>query len=293
MMMTKIHERIRIRVELAYDGTDFSGWALQPERRTVQGTLEDALSILLGTERIALTVAGRTDAGVHALRQTCHFDVPAELLPKLEGRANKSFAENVARRLNGVLLKLKANDVEVISASRVPNTFDARFSALSRHYEYRLRDATSQVDPLKRRYTARVKDVLNIDILNDAAGYLIGLHDFGAFCKPREGATTIRELEYFYWKEIDRGEFVGALGADAFCHSMVRNLVGAVVAVTAGRLRMATFQEIFEKAERTSLFRVMPPEGLTLKGVDYPDQADFELRAVQTRAPRDPNLFDN
>ena len=281
----------RFRLDIAYDGTDFGGWARQPGRRTVQGELESALATVLGRygEAPLLTVAGRTDAGVHATGQVAHLDLtPAQVrhLAKPHGRAEGSDAAMaLARRLNGIA-GLKS-DVHVSRASIAPAGFDARFSPIWRRYEYRIADPRAARNPLLRHHTVWYPADLDVEAMNQAARHLLGLHDWAAYCRPREGATTIRTLQHFEWARDASGVITATLTADAFCHSMVRALVGAGVAVGQRKLAGDRLVGIRDEAERTSEFKVMPAAGLTLVEVGYPDDAELAARAEQTRARRD------
>lgn len=282
---------VRLRLDLAYDGTDFHGWAAQPGLRTVQGELEAALAMVLrapeGESR--LTVGGRTDAGVHARGQVAHLDVTAEQLDRWNGRsAGSDEAESSrarARRVQGVLRRV-APDIAVRGVTRVPSAFDARFSALRRRYEYRLRDASSPADPLTARFTADVGRDLDLHRMRRASEGLVGLNDFTSFCKAREGATAVRTLLDFSWRETDDGAFAARIEADAFCHSMVRALVGGVVAVGAGHLAPEELSRILDARQRTSRFTVMPAHGLSLEEIGYPEDDALAARAEATRAKR-------
>ncbi|MDR6906717.1 tRNA pseudouridine38-40 synthase [Agromyces sp. 3263] len=283
---------VRVRLGIAYDGTDFNGWSRQPGLRTVQGVLEEALATLFRRTGAVprLTVAGRTDAGVHALGQVAHLDVPEAVLaavarPRRGHDGDATPEQTLARRLTGILGA--DADVVVTHAERAPAGFDARFSAIWRRYEYRVADAASQRDPLERRRTAGRPKRLDERAMDAAAGSLVGLHDFAAFCRPREGATTIRTLQSYRWSRASDGVLVATLQADAFCHSMVRALVGACVAVGEGRLDEAQPEALLHAAERTSAFTVMPAKGLVLTEVGYPDDAELEARAAQTRRRRE------
>lgn len=271
---------MRMRIDLAYDGTDFHGWAAQPGLRTVQGEVEAALETLLrvGEGEARLTVGGRTDAGVHARGQVAHLDVAPELAERL-----------TARRVNG-LLKRHAPDAVVHTIRPVPDAFDARFGALSRRYEYRLRGAQSRRDPLTARITAEVTRPLDLEAMRRACDDLLGLQDFTTFCKAREGATAVRDLLRFEWRETDDGAFAATIEADAFCHSMVRALVGAVVAVGSARIDGDELVRLRDARERTSRFTVMPAHGLSLEQIVYPPDDELAARADQTRARRDPVL---
>jgi tRNA pseudouridine38-40 synthase len=259
---------VRLRLDIAYDGTDFSGWARQPERRTVQETIENALATVLRLPAVALTVAGRTDAGVHASGQVAHCEV-AELPPDL------------VRRLAGVL----PPDVRVTAMAAAPDTFDARFGALWRRYDYRLSDNPAGPAPLRRGHVLGWPRPLDVDAMAAAARPLLGLHDFVAFCRRREGATTIRTLvECGVTRERD--EIVCAVVADAFCHSMVRSLVGALIAVGEGRRATDWPAAMLTRTERANDVPVAPPHGLVLVAVGYPPDDELAIRAEQTRARR-------
>jgi len=269
---------MRLRLDLAYDGTDFHGWATQPGLRTVQSEVELALATLTRElhEPPRLTVGGRTDAGVHARGQVAHVDI------------EDSIADRVtARRLNGVL-KRAAPDIVIHDVTPVPPEFDARFGALSRRYEYRVRGLGSPRDPLTARFTAEIPAALHLETMRQASAELLGLQDFTTFCKARPGATAVRELLRFEWVETGDGALAATLEADAFCHSMVRALVGAVVAVGSERLSARDLDELRDARERTSRFTVMPAHGLSLEAIEYPPTADLAARAARTRAKRDP-----
>lgn len=279
---------MRIRLDISYDGTHFRGWARQSDLRTVQGVIEDAIERILGG-RAALVVAGRTDAGVHARGQVAHVDLSPAQVARLRPRPGPEPADGVtalARRLQGVLGRYP--DVAVGATSVAPDGFDARFSALWRRYEYRLADDLSGYDPLMRLYTTSIRGILDVDQMDAAARALCGLHDFAAFCKPRPEATTIRTLQEFRWIRGDDGVVRAHLQADAFCHNMVRGLVGACSAVGAGQLRVDDVVAVRERRERTSAFKVLAARGLTLTEVGYPDDSELAERAGQTRARREP-----
>jgi tRNA pseudouridine38-40 synthase len=281
----------RVRLDLAYDGTDFNGWARQPGQRTVQGELEAALHTVLGRYGPAprLVVAGRTDAGVHATGQVAHLDLGEPQLRALMRQRpprSRELAPGALRaRLNGIA-GLRS-DVIVSAATLASPGFDARFSALWRRYEYRIADATAERNPLLRRHTVWYPAELDQSAMDAAARELAGLHDWAAYCRPREGATTIRELQDFSWTREPGGVLVARLRADAFCHSMVRALVGATVAVGEGKLEPARAVAVRDEAVRTNEFKVMPAAGLTLVEVGYPAAEELAARAEQTRARRD------
>lgn len=281
---------IRLRFDIAYDGTDFAGWAKQPGLRTVQGELEQALAVLLRTEQVRLTVGGRTDAGVHARGQVAHLDVAPDQFARWQGRGVvakriSNEAELRARRLNGVL-KRSAPDIQVHTVREVPQAFDARFSALQRRYEYRLRGEGSRRDPLTARFTADVPRRLDLAAMQRVSAELLGLQDFTTFCKAREGSTAVRELLMFEWRELSDGALAATIQADAFCHSMVRALVGSVVAVGSGKFSEGDLIELRDARERTSAFTVMPAHGLSLEEISYPEDHELAARADLTRARR-------
>jgi tRNA pseudouridine38-40 synthase len=279
---------VRLRLDLGYDGSDFSGWARQPGLRTVQGEIEQALGRILRLgEPPMLTVAGRTDAGVHARGQVAHVDVADEALAELDGnRAGPLGVDErlaaLVRRLGGVL----SPDVRVFRVTVAPEGFDARFSAMSRRYAYRVSDAVGGVDPLRRQEVVWHNRSLDVDVLNAAAVRLLGEHDFAAFCKKREGATTIRELQRLDWVRTGDGVLVATVVADAFCHSMVRALVGSLLAAGDGRRPVEWPGQVLAKAVRDSGVHVAPAHGLCLEEVSYPPAAELAARAKATRRVR-------
>ena len=275
---------MRLRLDLGYDGTDFSGWAAQPGRRTVEGVLSDALTTLLrAPEPVRLTVAGRTDAGVHARGQVAHADVDETAYLAVPGRSDRSPEQAAITRLAGIL----PPDVVVHRVCRAPHGFDARFSATSRRYRYRIADAQAVHDPLRRRDTVWLRDTLDVAAMDAAAGQLLGLGDFAAFCKRREGATTVRTLLAFTWtRHRDTGVVEATVVADAFCHSMVRALVGAVVPVGLGRRDPEWPRQVQRAATRDPHVKVVPAHGLSLEEVSYPPDADLAARALEARARR-------
>ncbi|MBF4995748.1 tRNA pseudouridine(38-40) synthase TruA [Nocardia sp. BSTN01] len=288
---------VRVRLAIAYDGTDFTGWARQPGLRTVQGVLEESLSKVL-REPIQLTVAGRTDAGVHAEGQVAHFDTTA--LPDYDKLLHR-------------LARFLPKDVRVTGIRSAPPEFDARFSAIRRHYAYRLTTAPYGAPPLLARSVVACRPGVDLDAMREASRKLLGLHDFAAFCRRREGATTVRELQRFEWVTTPLGHpgvaRIGAAGsshgggalggpereatmltayvsADAFCWSMVRSLVGAVLAVGEGRRTPEWVESLLAERERSSSVTVAPAHGLSLIAVDYPADADLAARNAETREMR-------
>ncbi|MDR2321958.1 MAG: tRNA pseudouridine(38-40) synthase TruA [Microbacterium sp.] len=288
---------MRIRLDIAYDGTHFRGWAKQPGLRTVQGTIEQALARIVGPSAGAddaegsdprLVVAGRTDAGVHATGQVAHVDLDEQQWSRVvtrNGRAASDPAGSLASRIRGVLGQYP--DVTVSRTSSAPEGFDARFSAVWRRYRYRLADARAGYDPLLRHDTTTIRGALDEAAMDAAAQTLIGLHDFAAYCKPREEATTIRTLLDYRWMRDATGVLVAEVKADAFCHSMVRALVGACAAVGEGRLEVADLARLRDELTRTSAFKVLAARGLTLTEVGYPADDLLATRAEQTRNRRD------
>lgn len=278
---------VRIRLDLSYDGTAFAGWATQPQLRTVQGTLEAALGTVLRCPDPRLTVAGRTDAGVHARGQVAHLDVERSVWEAVQGRAVTSPGEALVRRLAGVLPR----DLVVNVASEAPDGFDARFSPLHRRYVYRLADEPRRVDPLRRSHVVRHRLPLDASAMDAAAEALVGQHDFGAFCRPRPGATTTRTLQVLTVERptsgADAGLVVVQVQADAFCHTMVRSLVGALLPVGEGRRPTGWPAELLENARRDGGTMVAPAHGLTLEEIVYPADDQLAARAVATRARRE------
>jgi tRNA pseudouridine38-40 synthase len=265
---------IRLRLDLAYDGTDFSGWARQPGLRTVQGVVEEALARALRLpEPPAVTCAGRTDAGVHARGQVAHVDLDASAGRDLEA---------LARSMRGLL----PEDVSVLSVTVAPEGFDARFSALCRRYRYVVCDDHRVWDPLRRREIVRHSRALDLAAMTSAAAPLLGERDFAAVCRPREGGTTIRTLLALEWARGATGLAEMQVSADAFCHSMVRALVGLLVPVGEGRRPVTWPAEVVALGVRDSGVQVMPAHGLVLEEVCYPDDNELAARQAVTRSIR-------
>ncbi|MFD7410541.1 tRNA pseudouridine(38-40) synthase TruA [Kitasatospora purpeofusca] len=272
---------VRVRLDLAYHGAEFSGWARQKGgRRTVQEEIETALQIVTRSQELhPLTVAGRTDAGVHARGQVAHVDLPAELW--------EAHREKLMRRLAGRL----PGDVRIYRVGEAPAGFDARFSAIWRRYAYRVADHPGGVDPLLRGHVLWHDRPLDLDRMNAAARLLLGEHDFAAYCKKREGATTIRTLLELRWDRVPVDGYasqegslaVATVRADAFCHNMVRALVGAMLLVGDGHRPVEFPGEVLAGGVRNSAVNVIRPYGLTLEEVGYP--AD-DLLAERNRAAR-------
>jgi tRNA pseudouridine38-40 synthase len=274
---------VRLRLDIAYDGTDFAGWATQAGQRTVAGVLEEALSTVFRTP-VRLRAAGRTDTGVHATGQVAHVDIPLGALPNAYPRSPRPTEPEflpLIRRLG----RLLPADVRVRRIIRAPAGFDARFSALRRHYVYRLSTAPYGVEPHQARFMTAWPRLLDVDAMTAASRNLLGLHDFAAFCRYREGATTIRDLQRLDW--TGDGHLVTAyVTADAFCWSMVRSLVGALLTVGEHRRTATWCKGLLTSTRRSSDFAAAPPRGLTLIGVDYPPDSELQGRTLITRELR-------
>ncbi|RLY94432.1 tRNA pseudouridine synthase A [Kocuria tytonicola] len=344
-------ELTRLRIDLAYDGAPFRGWARQPGLPSVQSAVEDALELVV-RRPCTTVVAGRTDTGVHARRQTLHVDVPSEVVrragasggeptaPDEDGTRGRRAASGgcapdatvrasdgdaasrvpsppgpdgggedaawsgepvpgLTRRLNGALNRVLGKDrtadgwepavgaVVVHDVVVAPAGFDARFSALSRGYLYRIADTVTGHDPLTRGFAWWLGRELDVPAMDAAVRELLGLHDFLSFCKPREGATTVRELQRAGVRRDGTGMITVRLTADAFCHHMVRSVVGAVVRVGEGRRAAAWPGERLRARTRDASVVMAPAHGLVLDAVDYPEASRLEERAVLTRARRE------
>lgn len=265
----------RVRLDLAYDGRDFSGWARQRERRTVQAEIEDALRVVLRLdEPVELTVAGRTDSGVHARGQVAHVDLPEEVWA--------AHGDQLLRRLAGRL----PMDVRIWRAAEAPAHFNARFSAIWRRYAYRVSDHPGGVDPLQRGHVLWHNWPLDLDAMNEAAAGLLGEHDFAAYCKKREGATTIRTLQRLEWVRRPDGVLEATVKADAFCHNMVRSLVGAMLFVGDGHRPPEWPAKVLAAGVRDSAVHVVRPHGLTLEEVGYPADGELAARNLAARNKR-------
>jgi len=272
---------MRLRIDLAYDGTEFHGWATQPGLRTVQETLEAALATALRVP-VEVTCAGRTDTGVHARGQVVHLDVSEEVLSASAGRSSAPVVEVLTRRLAGLL----PPDVRVRRIAPAHPDFDARFAALSRSYRFRIADNPEAADPLRRHEVLWWPRPLAVEPMAQAAPALLGEHDFIAFCKRREGATTIRRVLAAGVDRTVAGLVEVSLTADAFCHHMVRSIVGALVEVGEGRRTPDWFRDLLARTDRQSDVPVLPPRRLILDRVDYPADEDLAARVGEARAKR-------
>lgn len=249
----------RLRIDLAYDGAPYSGFARQRDRTTVQGAVEDALARLLGRP-VATTGAGRTDRGVHALGQVLHGDV------EVDARSEPLLARpDVLRARLGHVL---GATMTVWSVRRVPPSFDARFSATARHYRYRLVD-TDAPDPLRRHDRWCVGEGLDLAAMRRAARVLVGEHDLAAFCRRAPGRTTVRRLDVVALSRPAPARIDVRLVGPAFCHQQVRAIVGCLVAVGRGQRPPEWLAGVLEGRDRSAAAPLAPPHGLTLERVAY------------------------
>ena len=265
----------RLRIDVAYDGTAFFGWATQPDKRTIQDLVEEAIACI-SRSSVESVVAGRTDAGVHATGQVIHVDLPETV-----------FADGLTYRdLRYKLNRILDEDVRIMEISDAPEGFHARFSALRRIYTYKILDNNEVIAPLSRYDVAPWYRPLDVDLINKASALVLGHHDFAAFCKFKEGGTTIRTLEKYQWRRDSQGLLTAEVVADAFCYSMVRNLVGAVICVADGRKDPSWIQELLANKERVSDSLVFPARGLSLTRVEYPSDNELLDRARVTIGKR-------
>ncbi|HSJ83695.1 MAG TPA: tRNA pseudouridine(38-40) synthase TruA [Acidimicrobiia bacterium] len=240
-----------LRVDLAYDGSGFRGYAHQEGLRTVQGTLEGALNTVLEGP-VETAVAGRTDAGVHALGQVVSVRVGS----RVDG-------ERLARSLNGLL----GPEIAVKAVTEVDDDFDARFSARWRRYRYSMSTGPAP-DPLSRGFEWHVGPRLDREVMTATATEFVGQHDFSAFCRSMEGRSNVRRVEEAGW-EADGDRLHFWIRANAFCHQMVRSLVGLCYDVGRGFTPVESVSEIVESGDRSRVATVAPPHGLTLWEVGY------------------------
>jgi len=252
--------RIRYRLDLAYDGAPFAGFARQRDQVTVQGEIEEAASRLLG-QPIALTCAGRTDRGVHALGQVVHLDVDRSV-----PRAARAVAD--LQLLRARLDQQVGRAITIWQVRRVPARFDARFSATARRYRYRLVDAV-MADPIHRHDRWQVEVPLQLSAMRAGARHLLGEHDFAAFCRRSPGRTSVRRLDRLTLSRPQPGRIDVVLDAPAFCHQQVRSIVGCLVEVGRHRRPPEWIGEVLAAGDRAAAARVAPPHGLTLEQVRY------------------------
>jgi tRNA pseudouridine38-40 synthase len=270
-------------MDLSYDGTNFSGWAKQRDQRTVQGEIESALDSVT-RDSLTLQVAGRTDAGVHASHQVAHFD-----LPEYDQNENEWDLKDITYRLNRMLTE----EIRIHTISVAPKFFHARFSALSRSYIYKIADGGQLLPPLLRYDIATWYRPLDLSKMNQAIAPLVGEHDFAAFCKARPTGTTIRTLKEFSFEREKTGFITATITSDAFCHSMVRSLVGAAVCVGEGRFQPEWMKDVLDGKERIGESLVFPSRGLTLTDITYPEDQDLEARFGITVRRRDEESEEN
>ncbi|MCX6485779.1 MAG: tRNA pseudouridine(38-40) synthase TruA [Rhodoluna sp.] len=275
--------RFRFRLDLAYDGTDFYGFAKQSAYRTVAGELLSGLVKIFGEDDqdFRMRVAGRTDAGVHAQAQVLHLDLTSEQLKRIRR------GHGVAERLN----KIIAPDVRVISFEEAEPGFHARYSALSRRYRYSIADRSVVPNPMTSRYLLEILWHLEVEPMVEVAKEFIGLRDFRAFCKERDGTTTIRRLREISVKRRSNGVIDIEIEADAFCHNMVRSVVGALMSAGSGRTSVLEVRKALSGQRNENAYKVQAPQGLTLIKIAYPAKSKLAAQAELTQRTR--TLDDN
>ena len=278
---------IRLRLDLAYRGAPFHGWARQPGLLTVQGRLEEALT-LITRQPAQLTVAGRTDAGVHARGQVAHLDVPKEFWLSLSrGReeSDELRGERLRARLEGLAGRGLNGALAIKQVRVVSRDFDARFSALSRTYRYLICDDPRAQDPC-RLDIARTSSPLEDEKMQVAAQALCGEHDFLPFAKPREGATTVRTLHSFTVSRPRDGIVQAMISADAFCHSQVRFMMGALIEIGRGKYDPNWIGELLAAGVRDQRVPLADGRGLTLWEVAYPPADQYASQAQKAKVVR-------
>jgi tRNA pseudouridine38-40 synthase len=275
--------RFRYRIDLAYDGTDFYGFSKQSAHRTVAGELLSGLVKIFGEddEDFRMRVAGRTDAGVHAQAQVAHLDLTPEQLKRVRR------GHGVAERLN----KIIDPDVRVTAFEEADPGFHARFSALSRRYRYSIADRSVTPNPMTSRYMLEILWNLEVAPMIEVAKEFMGLRDFRAFCKERDGTTTIRELREISVKRRPNGVIDIEVEADAFCHNMVRSVVGALMSAGSGRTTAKEVRKALKGQRNEHAYKVQAPQGLTLIKISYPAKSKLGAQAELTQRMR--TLDDN
>jgi tRNA pseudouridine38-40 synthase len=275
--------RFRFRLDLAYDGTDFYGFSKQSAYRTVAGELLSGLVKIFGEDDqdFRMRVAGRTDAGVHAQAQVLHLDLTSEQLKRIRR------GHGVAERLN----KIIDPDVRVISFEEADPGFHARYSALSRRYRYSIADRSVVPNPMTSRYLLEILWHLEVEPMVEVAKEFIGLRDFRAFCKERDGTTTIRRLREISVKRRSNGVIDIEIEADAFCHNMVRSVVGALMSAGSGRTSVREVRKALSGQRNENAYKVQAPQGLTLIKIAYPAKSKLAKQAELTQRTR--TLDDN
>ena len=239
------------RLDLAYDGSDFSGYAIQQSQRTVQGVLDQAIAIILGQD-VETSVAGRTDAGVHARGQVVSFPYQGDLDP-----------DQLAKSLNGMV----GPEISIRRVEPKPDRFNARFSANWRRYRY-LIDERPSVDPLMRHVVWHVARTLDVESMAAAATVFIGEHDFSSFCRSVEGKSNVRNVLESDVRHQE-GYIEYWVKANAFCHQMVRSMVGHLYDIGRGFAKADDIEDVIGARDRSTVATVAPPEGLTLWEVGF------------------------
>lgn len=251
---------VRLRIDLAYDGAPFVGFARQPDLVTVQGTLEDAASRLFG-QAVTTVCAGRTDRGVHAFAQVCHLDIDRDVE---RARHALEDLDSFRRKLDHAC----GPSITIWQVRRVSDDFDARRSAQERTYRYKLAD-DPLIAPLDRFEQWWIGEPLSVTRMREAAQLLLGEHDFAAFCRRREGASTRRRLTQATITRAHPGRVDVRFIGTAFCHQQVRSMVGCLVEVGRGTRPPEWIAEVLDSQDRSLAARVAPPHGLTLERVSY------------------------
>ena len=250
-----------VRIDLAYKGTGFRGFAENPDVRTVGGELRKALEQILG-EQIELTVAGRTDAGVHAMGQVVSFRSSS---PRLD-------CERLRVALNGMC----SADIRIQAVTPVADDFNARFSATERMYHYYILNSPL-ADPLRGDIEWHIPEPLDVDAMSRAARLFLGEHDFTSFCRRPKGQLEqplVRNILSSRWVPQTQQRIQFEIAANAFCHQMVRSLTGFCVAVGLGKLEPEAFEAVIEAKSRAAAPPIAPPHGLTLKHVTYGEPSE-------------------
>lgn len=243
---------INIALTIEYDGTDFFGWQIQPDKRTVQEEIERTLSEITG-EKIKITGAGRTDTGVHALGQTANFKLNSDFAP-----------DTIKKALNGILPK----DILIKNAREVPEAFNSRFDAVSKIYKYYISKGRTAV---YRRFRWEIFYDLSVEPINDCCRFLIGKKDFRSFCKlDKERENFMCDIKNALWTE-DAEEYIFTIEADRFLHKMVRTIVGTLVDVGRQKITPEDFRKIFGNRDRKIAGMTAPAQGLFLEKVIYPE----------------------
>lgn len=240
------------RLDLAYDGSGFTGYAKQKGQRTIQGELEKALHQILGVE-IPTTVAGRTDAGVHARNQVVSFEGPDHVDER-----------RLRRSLNGLL----GGEVVVARVSAADDSFSARFSAQQRTYRYRV-SVAELPDPLTRKTVWHIGSRIDTAAMEATAKEFHGTHDFTAFCRAKKGQSSIRRVDRVEWVQVDQDTLDFWVSANAFCHQMVRSMVGLCYDIGRGFISPSIVPSVMTALDRSMLGTVAPAHGLTLWEVAY------------------------